>query len=367
YVAFSDANNSFRINVYRFNPDLIASMTVSDTSITDLGLVAVGKSSSLTYTIQNDGCTDLIVSNLGTNEAAFTVSPSNTTVPALGSTQFTVTFTPQVGGSQSATISLVSNDSGSPTEFVVTGEGLLAKITASATQTCTGDQVTLTASTGDSYLWSTGETTQSITKSPTITTTYSVTVTVGTVSSGVSERIVANPLPAVSITGSTEVCAGQMTQLTALGTGSFGWSNGATSTTVIAAAGEYSVTITGANGCVASSVSFTVTENTLIPEVSLTLNTTQADEDSGTSFIFTFTRTGDSCAVSGDLTVNFSLSGTATFNDDFFYVSGANSLSSSGGTVTILEGETSVQLILQVQSDAVEESDETIVVTIENP
>ena len=39
--------------------------------------------------------------------------------------------------------------------------------------------VTLTASPGETYLWSTGETTRSITVAPTVTTSYSVTVTLG--------------------------------------------------------------------------------------------------------------------------------------------------------------------------------------------
>ncbi|WP_157998162.1 choice-of-anchor A family protein [Aquimarina agarivorans] len=45
---------------------------------------------------------------------------------------------------------------------------------------CLGDSVTITATEADSYLWSTGETTQSITVSPTINNTwYKVTATIG--------------------------------------------------------------------------------------------------------------------------------------------------------------------------------------------
>ena len=45
---------------------------------------------------------------------------------------------------------------------------------------CSGNSATLTASGGTSYKWSTGETTASITVSPTETTTYSVEVSDGT-------------------------------------------------------------------------------------------------------------------------------------------------------------------------------------------
>ena len=42
---------------------------------------------------------------------------------------------------------------------------------------CTGGSVTFTASGSGSYLWSTGQTTASISVNPAVTTTYSVTVT----------------------------------------------------------------------------------------------------------------------------------------------------------------------------------------------
>ncbi len=55
-------------------------------------------------------------------------------------------------------------------------------VTANAGQDvsiCSGESITLTANGGDSYLWSTGETTASITVSPTETTIYTVTVSNG--------------------------------------------------------------------------------------------------------------------------------------------------------------------------------------------
>lgn len=60
---------------------------------------------------------------------------------------------------------------------------------SSAEQICTGGTVILSATGGTSYLWSTGETTNSITVSPEIQTTYSVTVTNGTCSQEFSQSI----------------------------------------------------------------------------------------------------------------------------------------------------------------------------------
>jgi len=55
---------------------------------------------------------------------------------------------------------------------------------------CLGEQATLTASAGASYLWSTGNGIQTITVSPTTTTTYSVTVTDAEGCTGVDDVIV---------------------------------------------------------------------------------------------------------------------------------------------------------------------------------
>jgi len=55
---------------------------------------------------------------------------------------------------------------------------------------CLGEQATLTASAGASYLWSTGNGIQTITVEPTTTTTYSVTVTDAEGCTGVDEIIV---------------------------------------------------------------------------------------------------------------------------------------------------------------------------------
>ncbi|MGL5889531.1 MAG: lamin tail domain-containing protein, partial [Bacteroidia bacterium] len=76
---------------------------------------------------------------------------------------------------------------------------------------CEGGSVTLTASTGGSYLWSNGETTQSIVV--TESGTYSVTTTTGVccigVSSSVNVRVITNPVLVISPAADTiTACAG---------------------------------------------------------------------------------------------------------------------------------------------------------------
>ena len=119
---------------------------------------------------------------------------------------------------------------------------------------CVGSTVVLNAgNAGNSYLWSTGALTQTITIN--VGGTYSVTVTGAngcTASDAIT--ITAGSLPIVSLGVDAVLCPGAVLVLDAGNAGSsYVWSTGATSKTiVISAAGSYSVTVTNAGGCVAS-------------------------------------------------------------------------------------------------------------------
>jgi len=82
---------------------------------------------------------------------------------------------------------------------------------------CSGQSAVLTATGGDSYQWSNGETTASITVNPANTTIYTVTVTAagcGTDTDGVTVTV--RPLPSLSFSVSNpDVCAGGCTNITA--------------------------------------------------------------------------------------------------------------------------------------------------------
>jgi len=134
-----------------------------------------------------------------------------------------------------------------------------------ATTFCQGGSVTLTASSNSSYLWSTGETTQSITVNT--SGNYSVTITnsCGSASSSPT-TVTVNPLPTVTITpgSATTFCVGNSVTLTASAGNSYLWSNNATTQSIIvSASGSYSVTVTNANGCSATSSPTIVTVNPL--------------------------------------------------------------------------------------------------------
>ncbi|GAB4047797.1 hypothetical protein [Spirosoma litoris] len=132
---------------------------------------------------------------------------------------------------------------------------LAGQLTACGTQ-----PTTLSASGGETYLWSTGETTSSISVSA---GTYTVTaINAAGCSAQATQTVSSVPLPTATIVSNATVCAEQSTQLTASGGSSYRWSTGATTPTITAPAGSYTVTVTNANGCSASATT-TVTSTTL--------------------------------------------------------------------------------------------------------
>lgn len=116
---------------------------------------------------------------------------------------------------------------------------------------CSGQSTILTASPADSYMWSTGDQTSSITVSE--TGVYTVTAYHGNCSATASISVTAAALPTPVISGSTQFCEGQSGTLTASGGTSYLWSTGQTQPSIsVNQGGTYSVTVTNADGCSAS-------------------------------------------------------------------------------------------------------------------
>jgi hypothetical protein len=87
------------------------------------------------------------------------------------------------------------------------------------TTVCLGNSVTLSVLSGIGFSWSTGDTTSSITVSPTTGTTYSVTVTNanGCPSGTASQFVSVNPLPVVSFTGLSDTTCATAGNITLVG------------------------------------------------------------------------------------------------------------------------------------------------------
>ena len=205
----------------------------------------------------------------GTATVVSASSPSTTVYVSLGKTA-TLTWTNISGCAYSIdTINLYNYTIPVP---AITPTG--------STSFCPGGSVTLTASGGGTYSWSTGVTTTAITASPASTTTYTVTVTNASGCTATASQVVtvkALPSPTITPTGSTTFCNGGSVILTASGGSSYSWSNSASTAAITvnpSSTTTYTVTVTNASGCTATA-SQVVTVNALpSPTITPTGSTT---------------------------------------------------------------------------------------------
>ena len=184
--------------------------------------------------------------------------------------------------------------------FAVTVNSLPTVVVTGDNTICNGESTTLTASGGTSYTWNTGSTLDSIVVSPTADSSYVVTVTDanGCVNTA-NSTVTVNALPNPTISGTTAICDGTFTTLTASGGTSYVWNNGSTSPSINVspiADSTYLVTATDANGC-------SDTVSTLVQVISNP--TANIISSNGTNFV---------CNGSS-VTLTASGGGTYTWND----------------------------------------------------
>lgn len=187
-------------------------------------------------------------------------------------------------GSYTVSITANSETFTSATATVVTVNKVpTAKITASgATAFCTGGSVTLTSSTGSSYVWKNGITQVGTGSSYTATTAGSYTVEVtnagncSATSAATTVTVNAAPTATITASGATTFCTGGSVVLTASAGSSYVWKNGTTQVGTSASykattAGSYTVEVTNAGNCKATSTATTVIVNAA-PTATITAN-----------------------------------------------------------------------------------------------
>ena len=99
-------------------------------------------------------------------------------------------------------------------------------ITANSPSLCSGSSITLTAAGATSFTWNTGATSNLLIDTPSITTTYTLAGEIQGCVVTKTFAVVVYSNPVITITGSTLLCLGETTTLSAFGANSYTWSNG---------------------------------------------------------------------------------------------------------------------------------------------
>ncbi len=163
----------------------------------------------------------------------------------------TPTITVSTSGTYSVTVTGCDNQCSITDEVVVTVKEEIDANAGSDVVICYGENTVLTATGGGTYLWSTGETTSTITVNPTETTTYSVTVTANGCTA--TDEVVVTVKPRINANAGDDViaCYAEDTVLTATGGGTYLWSTGETTSSITVNPTEtttYTVAVT-VDGC----------------------------------------------------------------------------------------------------------------------
>ena len=346
----TDATDDIIINV---NPEI--GLTVgSDISI------CVGESTTLTATGNGD-----FLWNTGETTPSITVQPNSTTAYSVSSTLgactenesvlVTVDVAPSVdlGSDQSIcfgeTITLTASGTGN---FLWNTGETTASITVSPTTTttytvtasnacsdsvsddiiinvnpeigltigndisiCTGESTTLTAAGNGDFLWSTGETTSSITVQPNSTTTYTVTSTLGNCTESESVIVTINDSASVDLGPDKSICSGENVTLTASGSGNFLWNTGETTASItISPTATTTYSVTASNSCSSDVTDDIIVNVNDLPSVNAGADITIINGESTTltatgtgSFLWSTGETSSSITVNPNSTITYSV------------------------------------------------------------
>ncbi|MGF1532572.1 MAG: DUF5689 domain-containing protein [Bernardetiaceae bacterium] len=99
------------------------------------------------------------------------------------------------------------------------------------------------------------------------------------------------------------------------------------------------------------------------PAITVTATPATINGQNAESIEFTFT---SSVPVSGDLTVNFAVGGTAVFNQDYYVLRGAETFTTTAGTVIIPNGQTTRTITIQAQANRFG-GNKTVILTVQAP
>lgn len=240
YVSQANANN---------DESMRAAITVTVNALPATPVITASGST----TFCTGGSVDLTSSANSGNVWSNNATTATITVNATGNYSVTVT---DANGCSSVSTPISVNVSNAPTPT----------ISATSTQACSGDVVTVTSSAADSYLWSTGDTTQSI--EVTNTAAVYVTVTNANACDGVGQSATTNiTFTATPTAAGSFTAAGNVVTFTNTSTGatSYSWdfgdftnSSASAPAHAYAANGAYTAVLTAINGNCTDTVAFEI-------------------------------------------------------------------------------------------------------------
>jgi PKD repeat protein len=246
-------------------------VTVSSGGCSATDVVTVTVNSVPVATITPDGPTTfcegdsvILTSSVGVYYL-WSTGATTPSITVINSNNYNVTVTNASGCSASSTVLNVVVHPVFPSSINPSGP----------TTFCQGGNVTLVASAGGSYTWSTGAITQSITVTTGNDYYVSVTDVNGCSTSADTITVTVNPNPAapvISPSGIYNICVGDTVTLSAPVADNYLWSNGANAGTIsVTSAGLYSVTVYNVFGCGTSSADTTeVTVNDPVSDFTAT-------------------------------------------------------------------------------------------------
>lgn len=293
--------------------------------------ITVSPTSTTTYTVtvtSAAGCKATASRTVSVNALPTADITGNTTICSGASTQLTATggtsytwstgsINPIINVSPSSsttyTVTVTNANGCSATDNILVNVNIVNISTSPPNpQVCAGSSITLIASGGINYIWSTGATTSSITVSPATNASYFVTVTDANGCTGDSKaNVTVIPVPTIVLESTNAICDnnGTATVSSVIGTPpvTYLWSNGSNTQSITALAmGTYTVTVTDVGGCNATG-SVTVTYDCCDLDCDIYLE----DGDNANDLM---------AQNGGSTTVNYKkicINGTFTVSDDY--------------------------------------------------
>ncbi|MFM1998408.1 MAG: hypothetical protein RL204_355 [Bacteroidota bacterium] len=323
--------------------------------------ITVSPSSTTNYTVTGevdfcDGSTSQLIQVSAAPTIAITSTSnsvcngSSVTLTATGGTSYlwstgqtgsSITVTPTATTTYTVTGTNAAGCSNNASKTITIGTTPTINISASNNTPCAGTFITLTATGGTSYLWGTGQTTNAITVSPTVNTTYTVTGTNASGCSAVANKVInVDPVPTVAVTStSNSICAGASVSLTASGASSYMWSSGQNTATINVSpttTTTYTATGTNSDGCTGTATK-TITVNPL-PTVSI--QSTSNTICNGNSIVLTGNGAASYSWNTGATSASITVSPTSTTTYTITGTSAAGCTNTATKTITVSSNPT---------------------------